>query len=716
MAAITFSGGLTWAGAVRVYTRQRWADAWSLNSRLVAERITWSLWPSVPVASLSFRYGRRTDGGAWSTVTKPNLLGYFVKIEADAADGGLLWVGFIDEQVDQQGGIAGGVAYGKLNLQAYGMAQSLALERVLGSFWWDSIPATPVKRQSGTGITFNSGGVPNRTKAVPTGETSYLFEPDANNADFWSSDDIARYLVAQHLPRATGGSVAIPWTLNTYSLLPTWDRPELPSDNESVFDLLNLLIDRRLFLSACDGYVLASNLNTINVVSLSSTTADLGNGRTLAAAATQHTITFTGDHATTATLQSTASGTYQQVIARGARRTSTVTLEMPAGTTTQKGFERSWTTTEASNYNAGASGESSYVDLDSYARRKLNIAARSKPSLQHVYRNVRIPLTWDFKTRTNAWVFPTDETPANRHFAFFQSIEILPLTQFLAGVDYALWSPPDPPDLTNAKSQRTPPLVVWKRPFVSGAPTRYQAIDGMGETGLISGNNDDAWFSADARIGNDRRSLDIIPDGAPQYAIAGSQFVPLADDTIPVSAWDINTIEATVTLQDDRFTEARSPDNVTTTVDAVRKLVIDCGDAFRRDWVVRYTTVEIDAEGNTNTFFDTGDGAFLRDDKPALQSIAELAALWYLVPRQIMRLISNRITSALNVGDLITAVNPATAQAATVNTTISEISLTLGESENGPPQPPVFELVTTATAFDPLAFLPESPDGDAIQQ
>lgn len=710
MAAITFSGGLTWAGAVRVYTRQRWADAWSLNSRLVAERITWSLWPSVPVASLSFRYGRRTDGGAWSTVTKPNLLGYFVKIEADAADGGLLWVGFIDEQVDQQGGIAGGVAYGKLNLQAYGMAQSLALERVLGSFWLDSIPATPVKRQSGTGITFNSGGVPNRTKTVPTGETSYLFEPDANNADFWSSDDIARYLVAQHLPRATGGSVAIPWTLNTYSLLPTWDKPELPSDNESVFDLLTLLIDRRLFLSAWNGYVNASNTNTINVVSLSSTTADLGNGRTLAAAATQHTITFTGDHATTATLQSTASGTYQQVIARGARRTSTCTLEM----LNQKGLQRSWTTDDASNYNAGASGEDEYDDSDSYTRRKMNVAARSAKSLQHVYRNLRIPTTWDFTDRVGNPIFPTDDSPPERSYAFFQSIRILPETRFLVGVDYDVAHIPDDLDLTNAKPQRQSPLVVWDRPQVTGDEPAFAIVDAMGETGLISGNNDDAWFSCDVRIGNDERSLDITPDGAPQYAIAGSQWVPLPDDTVPGSAWDINTLFATVTLLDDRYAEARAPETIPTTVDAVRRLVIDCGDAFRRDYVVPETDCRLSTTGNNRK--TTRFGGYLRDDKPALQSIAEMAALWYLVPRQILRLISNRITSIPSVGDLVTAVNPSTLQAATVNTTISEISLTLGESENGPPQPPVFELVTAATAFDPLAFLPESPDSDAIQQ
>ena len=108
MAVINWgTSALTFAGAQRVYVRQRWADDWELQPQLWCEEATWSLLPAMPSAMLSLRYGRVIQHGAteWSTQSKLAIGGWYVKIEFDAADGMLTWVGFIDQLADEQGGI-----------------------------------------------------------------------------------------------------------------------------------------------------------------------------------------------------------------------------------------------------------------------------------------------------------------------------------------------------------------------------------------------------------------------------------------------------------------------------------------------------------------------------------------------------------------------------------------------------------------------------------
>ena len=140
MPSINFgSSSLTYAGVQRVYTRQRWADSWTQQNNIWCEEATWSLLPSMPSASFILKYGNVLPHGStsWTTQSKLAIAGYYIKVEFDCEDGTLTWIGFIDQIVDEQGGIAGGVATGTQRFVALSMAQVLAYEFMVRSKWYD---------------------------------------------------------------------------------------------------------------------------------------------------------------------------------------------------------------------------------------------------------------------------------------------------------------------------------------------------------------------------------------------------------------------------------------------------------------------------------------------------------------------------------------------------------------------------------------------------
>jgi hypothetical protein len=450
-----------------------------------------------------------------------------------------------------------------------------------------------------------------------------------------------------------------------------------------------------LFLSAWDGYDAVNNECDINIVSLAQSTIDLGNSHSLAAAASQHSIICQGDPATAAVVQRSASGRYHQVVARSAKRTSTGSFSIGGDYT---GLYKSWSTAEENAYKNAATLETGYDALDSYERKKRNAAVRDSAQLEHVYRTLELRQTDDFLQDGEA-LFPppdvgsgiTDTKP------YFPLLAILPELPFWVGVDYTGNEISSGVDTTNASPIKRRPMVCFSNPAVTTEPP-YVRVDGMGSRLLMGGVDDDLFFSVDPQVVRDGKAISLNVSGGDQHVISGWQ--PPAAEDLPSSKWSIDTTVATITLQDDRYAEAVSPATLSTTVDAVRRIVLDFGDAFRRDYVTPFTAVDVDGE------LLTSNGGYIRDDFEKLESAANAAALYYIRERAILRLTTSRPLAALRVGDLITTLNASTPHAATINTTISEITLVLGESRNGPSPIPQFSLVTANSELDPMIFNP----------
>jgi len=242
MTAINWgTSSLTFAGAQRVYIKQRWADEWVLQPNLWCEEASWSLLPAMPTASFSLRYGKVLPHGqsTWTTQAKLAIGGWYIRVEFDCADGTISWIGFIDQLADEQGGIAGGIATGVQRFVAMSMAQILAYEFMTRSKWHDE-PNTTL-RWSGSAIAFNQGGKPNRTDADdPEGADSHVFCPTApknwsgdtpwTTAKFWSSRDIAAYLIAYAMPVDSSDATLIPFRIDNLTSIPDWDRPVIETE------------------------------------------------------------------------------------------------------------------------------------------------------------------------------------------------------------------------------------------------------------------------------------------------------------------------------------------------------------------------------------------------------------------------------------------------------------------------------------------------------
>lgn len=685
MPAVNFESLTAFIGPTRVYTRQFWADAWALVDNLWATDLSWTLLPDPPTATLRSDYGPMviTNDEHWRTIPKLNVLGYYVKIEVDCPDGMLTWIGFIDDVVDHQGGIIDGVPYGRYDLTAYAMTQALSYETIFHSFWWDG----SAKRQSGSAIPFNADGKPNRTNTVPGSETSHLFSA-AGDAKYWSSQDIVSYLIAQHSPKKNNGTVGIPFDLINGSILPNWDQPVIDPDRVNVWEILEQLIDRRLFLAASVGYNGTTNRNELRIHSLSPTSATLGGGRTLSANTDLLTVACVNSAHTSAVVRATATSAFHKVIARGSKRTSTATLKVGDG------LYKTWDTDQADAYNDGATDDASYAAADSIERRRMNQTARARAELEDVFRRLIIKETDDY-TLGGEFVFQTDDATPARHYAWPKSIEILPELPLQAGVDYGAANITTGLNLTKAGSYRLP-LVAMKKPGTTG--TKRVDVTRIGSLGWLFGDDADAAYSIDLILDEDGRGIRLNVVNAPQHAISGSEFTGSGEDTLKDTRWDIGTTEATVCLLDDRFTEGKVEATNIGTADQVRTVILDCGEGWRRDWLVKNTTVDIKKDFTLRKNTDSG---FVRDDSAILASMATLAGLWYLVPRSLLTVNGTRPTAIPAVGQLVTTLNAGTGHEVAINTIVSQIVLRLPIGESGPAPGPSYDLVTAASVFDP---------------
>lgn len=103
---VTFADALSYETSVDIYTKQRWADSWTEETKVDCLAVSWNAAPNIPTASLRYRYGRVVENGATveTTRTKKTWIGWYVKIVVHCADGDRIWHGFVDDVADEQHG------------------------------------------------------------------------------------------------------------------------------------------------------------------------------------------------------------------------------------------------------------------------------------------------------------------------------------------------------------------------------------------------------------------------------------------------------------------------------------------------------------------------------------------------------------------------------------------------------------------------------------
>jgi hypothetical protein len=708
---------LSFAGAQRVYTRQRWADEWTLQGNLWCEEASWSLLPAMPSASFTLRYGRVLAHGSssWSTQAKLAIGGYYIKVEFDCEDGTISWVGFIDQLADEQGGITSSIAYGTQRFVALGMAQLLAYEYVTRSRWFDEPNA--VARWSGSAITFNQDGKPNRSNDdTPADSSVPIFAPSApknwnglpwSTPKFWSSRDIASYLVEHAAPIDASGDKLVPFRIDGLSSIPNWDRPTIETEGKSVLSILEELVNASRLLQISQGIDEDTpDVVVLKVHSLSASALSLPGSNTHPANTDTVSFVTVGAHDTNVVVQASVTSLAHQVVVKGAKRETCFTSAIEVnGSNTSTAFIAGWNSTEQSIYNDAAFSESGYDTASTQEQKHLNQIVRSRHKLNDVYKTLVLNPEFTFEmidSAGDAFVFVDSED--NQYYPFWNAINILPQLPLKEGIQY------EEADVSTDEHEATveyrPIYVLFKRP--GSSPSQYLQAEKMAD-GV------DPKFSVSVGLSKDNQGITLDVSGSHQHAIAFGDFEPLDADTDELGEWTYDDALATISVSDDRFVEYAFPniEDVPATIDAVRKKVFYAGDSYKLVRVLPGTNVDVDNAGATQDIHESnieagGAGTLtLVDDTAKLESIGQIAAAWYLVPRQILRLTSARPTAAAFVGQIATTLNTGTGHAATLNTVVSEIRLQTPQSDRLAPVN--FSITTAMGELDPLQFVPPAP-------
>lgn len=727
-------------GTQYVYLRQRWNDAWSWVPSVHCSMATWCLSPSMPTAILDYDYGvvKAASDRIYSVAQQLDVNGWYVKVvmETNTLAGEYsTWYGVVEHVEDEHGGIVSyqgqGVASGRQRLHCYGLERLLDKEYISESYV-DIGEVQPLVVQ--LPIAFNARGLPNRNDRKHPPQDHYVFEGrDLNpggtlrpTAQWWSTDDIVRYLIAWMVPKESFRTrqSRLNWVVHDpYTYLPYRDRPVLAQEGMTVFGLLNRLIDRRRLRSfrvTVDETATPHEIR-LEVVAWNKADIFLDIDGADYYARNEDTVNLLYDfnQSTTAVLRKTKVSRYDRIVVRGARRTSTATFVVDDTV-----LKPAWSSDAETAYEAAASGVTGYVGWDALTQLQRNAEVRDSDELSHVFSWFKVPDTWtgtviDAISSTTYDAFLDDDGNAakqNIHEVFFESQ--LPLYE---KVDYS-------GDAIGDGTVADPPLFVYRQPLLLfKVPTdgRYLAGDAISTLAETSVDPEDAadgrnfrWSSL-CRVQPDSRTLEVRVSGEQQHVIASTDFTPLSEDR-DLGDFDYRSKNMLITaaLRENRYAEGKYPDDGSgdsTLIDQQFGYVIYAGDDFRLDYVVPGTVVDVAAEGTVVT----ANGGYVRDDRPLLNALARVAYEWWHQERIVLTLSTTQLTSSIQVGTLILTIGDPTVIAVLpavgsvlnehyqeVNTVVSELRITWPRLEGNQRDMPTLQFTTGAGELDPMQMMP----------
>lgn len=715
----------------KVYVRSSWGSPWFEANNTYCDWATWSVGGiHLNRAQLTIRYGsgKRPSDVDFIKLARGNpeaSLRTWVMVEFGEDAAVWRWVGSVESIGDnQEGGSA--VPFGELRLNCYGVELALQQHRIVDSVIQEgsSLAITRTAR----GIVFNNHNRGNRSKDL-VGD-SYVFGYDtpvaiANNSQLWSSLDMVKYLLAYQTPQPSGGAAPMTWVLDPSAepYIPNYDAPILAQNGRRTLDLLDNLMTRERGIIWWYEYELDNDQMRVYATSFTDTPVSLGSGHTIPANSRIDTINVESDPNARDVLWTVQSiDQVDQIIMQGARRTSTFTINhVDDGTAAA-----AWTPAEETLYEDGASGWPDYPVAGEYlARRRLNAEARARDEVASVFSEITLPYDWDKLAGDGEGgekqpVIPIDGDPTQSAPLFAKEAYFARNLSLLKGRDYSgnninqeTFKPHDqkPHEPVKPFALALPPS---QRPL-SPSLRRWLLSDKIGTVADQPYTTDyiDREWSCRVRVLPESTSLllEVVGGQYGQHMIAGHSGNPQFTG-LPEDLWD-NAPEydwrewiMTISLVEDRFCEYRFPADASIPMsNAVRRLVIDAGENYRRDYVVPNTVVGIDGDGYLQR---TSSGGYVRDDTDKLEAITKAAWEWYGVERatvSFMTVFRDEV-GAMSLGRFIKSLN-AGANQSPVNSVVTQLKIIHTEVDEG--QQAENALLSIETGFaelDPQAFIP----------
>lgn len=714
-----------------VWTSPRLKDPeWTLQPRLWLLELDRSAAPQVDQAHFEYDYGPLISqipaSFAPQNVLLPQLdiIGHFVKVEITDRAGGLVcrWYGLIEIEANDCRGLSllTGSQWpaGRQTFHAFGLLR--LLERVYfrsaTKFQHDeeSAPITLAR-----GIPFNlseEGGWAeegNRSTAATDGGV-YLFSDAPDLEEEWTAFTAARYLLTYHVPEDGYGNPLAKWELSGDPAILNWYVIHERTEGRSVKELLDALIPRKRAVGFWVDYDEEQGTVYLNLFSINGADLVLPTG-TIPANPDQRALDFeTAISIEKALLKNVVTTQYNEVIARGEPRSSTLTLRFAADADE---FVPGWADELELDYLAGAADMPGYDSLSRMDRYAANARIRATDRFHPVYRRFQLSDDWNLRTvshfqeeDTSQWIaFPLLDLDLQyrRQYqpgvnetgnpVWARTLRICPLLTLRQDLDYSgaristgAWTGEDDQQSAKDTHQYLRPLFFWW----DAAQDRFHLLENLAQTSAFETDNR-AWSVQAAVLGRGP-VFDLQVMGGPQQFLADSAWVDAADtdplhDPAKNGGLDFTGFFATVTIDTGEPLERSIVIQKSPAGAQHRKLYIDVPDA-RLDYVVPFTVIGFDAEGP----IQSGSGGFIRDDRPRLELIAKSAAEWYGKLRQTLEVTFRKFSPVVELGALITEI-PSHYARENVNTVVTRVSYHFTD-----PRQPAMAFETSFPEFDLL--------------
>ena len=607
------------------------------------------------------------------------------------------WFGTIEIDNHQVDGHSDGVPRGEQRLLCYGPELFLDRTPITESYFQDS---QAVLRTAGRGLTFNSdeGDADHgqRKTIKQFGEDFYRF----GSGTSWSSRDIVEYLINSTKPGDKNGNVKYRFTVSASDLnkIETKDKPVLEPHNQYLRNLLNVLLSRQRLLN----YWVDINLvegspefgtAQIHIETSSEINRLLPTGHTIPAASNQYAVDYTESAQTVSVETHDSSQVVDIVTCVGARRRNIKSSRLD-GT---GDFDQGWTTADQGDYEDGMEAIPDWPAATEINERRDRAAEwRGRDEFEHVFAQwkLRHPVTVD-------------------GYANSPQIQLLKKMPIYRGSDYTA----APIDHASAETPKTTDEFrpIFAMAYVPGK-WRYLHVDRLG-VGLFEWEDEEEKreFSVRLHVNSEQQELWLRVYGAPQHAIAyGSMNYQDYDEAI-YGQWDFRDWWVTYAFEDDRHCVGSwPPPPYLFAADYRRELVIEMGDGYRLDWIEPTTVMGIDltAYDDETDNLEFSAGGFVRDDRPTLESYANLAYSWYSRTRSSIRLDTAHDCPAwfIRRGGFITEVAGGAGGTINVNATVTQVSLhypearILGDAAAAELPPPHLSFETNYGELDLLAL------------
>lgn len=760
---LTFDDNINESVYCDVYTKARWADAWTENNKLICTDVNWAASPTISTATLRYRYGAVIEIGATAETLRArltNVNGYYVKIVVHCTDGDRVWHGFVDDVADEIHGVVTRIidetptpeAAGVQTLSCVGMLAALdrcpinrttfqvsAGFSISGSDNWRVAFSAPLFNVAPRGKRakvdkFGNEQLPATRRATQDAVPNFTTNPtpptaNARNAyrfafpglygipanttvNTWKLPDVLQHLVCYCAPRSNErvqSNEFVPvWIFDPATLaapltqpVPDWVEPLLDCEGLSLKGALDRLLNHERGL----GYaVFVDETATPHRLYIEPYTTLQGDA----------TVSIDG---TTRTLRQ---NNRQLKIVQATDVATALTIQQNAATnytaieifgapeitvcTLQHSahFVQGWPAALETEYNAEIAALDPNILRDLYQIRDI----REKSQYRPIGRNFNVLSTWNWKLNTTDDLFQALQVSASteRYLPFGLRARIMDDLPLKQGVDYSADNTAGDVVTAHAASKnKYRPAEVYAKSFApDGTFTGKKTCwTTKAIRDVVYDLNDPNYYLQASELENE------ISVGLAVEVVNGYQGALAAGGgrVAPhVPKLDPAELSYTVAIVSDRELQGRYSIGTPSGLDAAKRKRFDFGDRLQRIRVLANTIVGVDPA--TDTYKKNAAEMVIRDDSWTMTTFGFLLSQYYSQARNILRIASRRPSAKLWPGQLITKTDEGTPIETPIGAVVSEVSISMPIGFDGKPSRPTFTVTTSRGELDPLVFFP----------